>query len=313
MPRPKGWKPLNYTTLATICGRLVRGDPYGDIVRDHGIQICTCRHLRSALEATGLEIKRATTLPEDLDSKINHLVRTTLMTNQQIRNHLALNGTHAVRARRRAYHKELRSAGLPVPRCKCGDDFQHEHRCGYWRTKGLRPFCDIDEAERVEIQAAWMAGTPKKQLLVSYQVSQSTLVKIIAAVPARQRKKRRLNYVSATRQSHQREAARADAAGLFARLGEWLARNVPPEVAEDVRQSMLVDILAGKLTEAQAKSRKREFVAKAYSVENNPWKTVSLDEELDDGLSLAERLEDEEALAAFDELESYYESDFGVG
>jgi len=41
MPRPVGWKPLSYTKIAEICGRLTMGGCRNQVARELGVDVHT--------------------------------------------------------------------------------------------------------------------------------------------------------------------------------------------------------------------------------------------------------------------------------
>lgn len=63
MPRPKGWKPLNYRAIATICGKLCLRQGRHQVAREMGVAKETVGHLRRALFEAGA-------LPRDSTQKI---------------------------------------------------------------------------------------------------------------------------------------------------------------------------------------------------------------------------------------------------
>lgn len=299
MPRPTGWKPLSYTTIAQICGRLILGHDRRAIERECGATGATVGHLADVLLALGaLTPTRRVQLTADQDETIWRLIKTTRMTNHQIRKVVGLTSSTAVRKRRVAHHSELRAKGLPVPLCECGDEFQHSHKC---RVMSLCPK-PILETDRADVLADLIAGANASDIAKRYDVGRKWVERLQRQLSKSQRAKRVRAISMRRRATGLRAVASKRSADLYARLEAVVPRGLPAEVRSETIQEMALEILDGQVTESEAVQRLKAFTSGAYRQLGDPWQNISLDADRD-GLTLGECLEDETALLAFDEFD----------
>lgn len=305
MPRPSGWKPLSYTVIAHICGRIIRGDQPAEIARDHRIDKASLRTIKLSLAATGVDVPRFLCMPTaEKRAEVARLVRTTRMTNQEIRRAVGLPYTTMPRAYRFAYYRELEKEGRPIPRCDCGDVFEHTQLCPFRGLRGPgRREGELEDADVRGIMQDLRDGLHHTDIMERHQIGARIVWRIGKRMTKTERSNRRRNRVSPkTRQERQRQASEGGKS-IFERLGKAISR-IDPAIRDDVHQMMAIEVLDGKLTEREAVKRLSEFVTKAYGQGIDRWRSLPLDGDgTGDELSLSERLADDAALAAFDEVE----------
>lgn len=303
MPRPVGWKPLSYTMIAHICGRIIRGDQPVEIARDHRITKACLHKIKASLAATGVVVPSFLRMPStEQKAAVTRLLQTTRMTNQEIRRAVGLTSTCMPRKRRFAYYRELEKEGKPVPRCECGDVFEHSHLCLFRGTRGTgRREGALDDADIRQILQDFRDGLRHIEIMERNSIGPYVLQRVKKRMTTRDRLQRKRNFVSQSRQEELRRQARAAGDSLFRRIGACLT-GVDATIRDDVHQLIMVTLYDGRLAEEDAIRRKREFVTKAYAQADDRWQTTPLDG-MGDELSLSERLADDAALAAFDEVE----------
>jgi hypothetical protein len=94
----------------------------------------------------------------------------------------------------------------------------------------------------------------------------------------------------------------ADYDGLFESLDAAVSKTYPEEVRSEILQVIALQILNGDILEQQATKQLRSFGSKAYQRLGGNWGPVSIDAARD-GLKLVDMIEDDRALAQFEELE----------
>lgn len=305
MPRQDGWRPLSYTVIAHICGRIIRGDLPGEIARDHRIDKVSLRSIKLSLAATGVVVPRFRCMPTaEKKAEIARLVRTTRMTNQEIRRAVGLPYTTMPRAHRFAYYRELEKEGRPVPRCDCGDVFEHTHLCPFRGLRGPgRRERELEDTDIRGIMQDLRDGLHHTEIMERHQIGARIVWRIGRRMTKSDRSKRKRNRVSPKAREERQRQALEGGNSLFERLGIAINR-VDPEIRDDVHQMMAIEVLDGRLTEKEAIKRLSQFVTKAYGQGVDRWRSVSLDSDgAGDEMSLSERLADDTALAAFDEVE----------
>lgn len=300
MPRPTGWKPLSYTTIAKICGRLVLGDAPSTVAKAAGASRATVMHLKKILLAMGAA-PNAQELPIETDRLIFELFRTTSLTDYGIAKKLGLRAKNLspIRRRRSRYYEQLRSQGLTVPLCKCGSEFQHLHPCPY-RQAGTR--ASVGSDDKGDAVKALIAGKPRAEIGKAFNYSMRSIEKFVRRLSPDQRKQRAANLKALRLQAVLSRKARKRSDGLFARLDTCLSRSLDPETRAETLQTMALDILSGAIAEEQAIKQLRSYTNRAYRNQGDPWRNVSIDADYN-GLSLGDLLEDESALEAYEQLD----------
>lgn len=305
MPRAAGWKPLSYPMIAHICGRIIRGDQPVEIARDHRITKASLHKIKASLAATGVVVPRFLRMSSaEQKAEVARLLRTTRMTNQEIRRAVGLACTTMPRERRFAYYRELEKEGKPVPRCECGDVFEHSHLCLFRGSRGNgRREGELEDTDIRGILQDLRDGLHHTEIMERHQIRAAIVWRIGGRMTKTDRSKRKRNLVSPKTREERKRQALEGGNSLFETLGRAINR-IAPEIRDDVHQMMAIEVLDGRLTEKEAIQRLSHFVTKAYGQGVDRWRSVSLNDcGAGDELSLSERLADDAALAAFDEVE----------
>lgn len=307
MSRPKGWKPLSYTTLARICAKLVKGESRTTIAKECNIKAHTIGCMKRAMEKEGLKIASlARSITPEQDSAVLDMIRNTRMTNQEIAAAVGLSSTCVPRFRRRRYYQELAEAGEPVPLCECGDVFQHPQRCNYrqYRRSG-RGLHEIDETEREEIRAKYRAGVSSQEVKKAHHLGPWAAQLLWQQMSSHDQRARKRNYVHPKVRRRRRAAATHHADGLLHRLRSCFPSHTDPLIREEAIQTMIVEILSGQVTEQKAIVSRSSYVRRAYAQTSDRRMLMSLDD-----TNLFDQIADESSLDPLEHLCRKVESDW---
>ena len=89
---------------------------------------------------------------------------------------------------------------------------------------------------------------------------------------------------------------------ILKRITKAIGSNVPPDIRMDAVNDMYLELLEGKLPVSQIESAAPRFRSRAFSMGNYNYSTRSLDEEDENGFTLADRIADPDGIRPFDEI-----------
>jgi hypothetical protein len=158
--------------------------------------------------------------------------------------------------------------------------------------------------EAAEIRKELIEGMSIPEVRAAHELTGRAYTAFSNSLTKKQRRERRQRYMSAEARQNRREEARTSSADLLTIFKAEMPPRLDRHIAEKACADMAYEVLDGMMTRDQAIKAKRTFIAAAYAESGYDRKQVSEVIGADgEAVQMLEFIEDETALAAFDEIE----------
>lgn len=171
---------------------------------------------------------------------------------------------------------------------------------GQWRKKrGLPPNIEqkkgLDRQSVAKVNKMLREGASRSQAREATGVGKQSVANLSNKLSGQQLRPKGQN-TSAIRAAVLRDTS------ILPRIKRAVGRFAPPEVVEDAVSDLYLAVLEGKLSVELIEAKAAAFRNKAYGDLGSKYGMRSIDEENEEGFSIADRIEDAGALDAFDAI-----------
>lgn len=309
---------ITVARAAEICARLLKSETRAAIHRATGAADATILNALRTLRAHGVDVST----PERRSAQSKRMadiferMKTTGDSNRKISRDLGINLWDVNRART-AYQTSLVKEGGEPAKCGCGKPINHLYGCQHrlrerLLAKGIKSICTMDQNGREEVRLQLLAGDTLQVIADRIGFSRQNVLDHLKSLPREDRTSRteKLNLMAGQRRADRingrvtrPKATDPNADITYATIAKLVSHRIDAALRDDIISEAYVQFLFGRIKLNDLRAGVKKVQSRMFNAFANPWGDLSLDTPLSDGGSTwADRLVDEQAMAAFDRI-----------